>query len=118
MGKVEGSGLGGGVSRPTPWGGGVSQHALRQTLQQTATAVGGTHPTGMHYCFESRLVSHKFMYFHLGKDDTGIYDCNVARPEDGALIGIKKFNVTSMYGFYFLSFYCTKYDIDLIVHVN
>ena len=44
------------------------------------------------------------MYFNLGKDDTGIYDCNVARPEDGALIGIKKFNVTSTYGLlcYFL----------------
>ena len=76
--EVEGSG--GGVSRPTPrgklrvwlgclqahtqggsWGvwpeggvyspGGVSQHALRQTPQQTATAAGGTHPTGMHPCF-------------------------------------------------------------------
>ena len=61
-GEVEGLG---GVSRPTPggggswgvwpWGGvsrptprvGVSQHALRQ---QTATAEGGTHPTGMHSC--------------------------------------------------------------------
>ena len=32
----------GGFSRPRP--GGVSQHALRQT----ATAAGGTHPTGMH----------------------------------------------------------------------
>ena len=56
----------GGVPRPIPggklrglaWGGspgphpGVSQHALRQTLpQQTATAAGGTHPTGMHSCF-------------------------------------------------------------------
>ena len=26
----------------------VSQHALRQTPQQTATVVDGTHPTGMH----------------------------------------------------------------------
>ena len=34
-------------------------------------------------------------YLDLGKDDTGMYDCNVARQEDGALIGIKKFNVTS-----------------------
>ena len=44
------------VSRPTPrgylgphLGGGVSQHALRQTPPfPTATAAGGTHPTGMH----------------------------------------------------------------------
>ena len=41
-----------GVSRPRPRGeGAVSQHALRQTPQQTATAVGGTHPTGMHSCW-------------------------------------------------------------------
>ena len=46
----------GGFSRPTTWGGlqahnqgGVSQHALRQT-PPTATAVGSTHPTGMHSC--------------------------------------------------------------------
>ena len=48
-----------GVSRPRPGGRGVSrprprgilQHALRQTPpQQTATAVDGTHPTGMHSC--------------------------------------------------------------------
>ena len=55
----------GGVSRPTPKGevegdlargglqahtrGGLSQHALRQT-PPTATAAGGTHPTGMHSC--------------------------------------------------------------------
>ena len=31
--------------------GGVSQHALRQTPQQMATAAGGTHSTGMHSCF-------------------------------------------------------------------
>ena len=39
-----------GVPGPGPWG--VSQHALRQTLppQQTATAVGSMHPTGMHSC--------------------------------------------------------------------
>ena len=44
-------GLGNGVSRPTPEGG-VSHHALRQTPpQQTATAVGSMHPTGMHSCF-------------------------------------------------------------------
>ena len=30
---------------------GVSQRALRQTPpQQTATAAGGAHPTGMHSC--------------------------------------------------------------------
>ena len=55
----------GGVSRPTPGGspgshpggspgphlgGCVSQHALRQTPQWTATAAGGTHPTGMNSC--------------------------------------------------------------------
>ena len=49
------------VSRPTPGGvqalGGVSQHALRQTLpQQTATAAGGRHPTGMHSCYYFVLV--------------------------------------------------------------
>ena len=64
MGEVEGSDLGE-VSRPIPRrspgphpggspgphpGGVVSQHALRQTPQQTATAVGGTYPTGMHSC--------------------------------------------------------------------
>ena len=43
---------GGGFSRPTPRGVGVSQHALRQTPspQLMATAVGSTHPTGMHSC--------------------------------------------------------------------
>ena len=47
-----------GVSRPTPGGvsrpiprEGVSQHELRQTLPPPATAVGGTHPTGMHSCY-------------------------------------------------------------------
>ena len=70
-----------GVSRPTPGGsrprpggvahnsggvqaqalGGVSQHALRQTIpQQTATAAGGTHPTGMHSCFDEFLFCWKF----------------------------------------------------------
>ena len=65
-GKIEGSGLGGlqahspgGVSRPTPGGspvphlgGWVSQHALRKAPppEQTATAAGGMHPTGMHSC--------------------------------------------------------------------
>ena len=48
--EVEGSGLGG--LQAHTWGEGVSQHALRQTPppQQTATAAGGTHPTGMHSC--------------------------------------------------------------------
>ena len=32
------------------WSRVVSQHALGQTPQQTATAAGGTHPTGMHFC--------------------------------------------------------------------
>ena len=72
-GEVEGSGRGvsrptpgGGVSRPTPRGGlqahtqggvsrptprgCVSQHALRQTPPWTATAMGGTHPTGLYSC--------------------------------------------------------------------
>ena len=38
---------------PGPGEGCVSQHALRQTppsSQQTATAAGGTHPTGIHSC--------------------------------------------------------------------
>ena len=78
LGRLRGL-AGGGVSRPTPGrgevegsgrgspgphlgevvvrspgshpGGEVSQHALRQMPPpQTATAVGGTHPTGMHSC--------------------------------------------------------------------
>ena len=67
LGMSQGPHLGGGhfqahtqeVSRPTPGGSpgphqGISQHALRQTIphpQQTATAAGGTHPTGMHSCW-------------------------------------------------------------------
>ena len=41
----------GGKLRSLAWMGG-SQHVLRQTPppQQTATAAGGTHPTGMHSC--------------------------------------------------------------------
>ena len=46
-GRLGGSGWEGGF-RPTPGDGGVSQHALRQTPQQTTTAAGATHPTGMH----------------------------------------------------------------------
>ena len=47
------------------WGGGVQaqarrgvfQHALRQTPpQQTATAAGGTHPTGMYSCIFPRSL--------------------------------------------------------------
>ena len=69
-GEVEGSGLGvskptsGGVSRPTPEGssgphpggspgphlGGIPTCTEADTPQQMATAVGGTHPTGMHSC--------------------------------------------------------------------
>ena len=69
-GEVEGSGLGGlqahtwGGLQAHNWGnlqahtrggfqahtqGGVSQHALKQT-SPTATAAGGTHPTGMYSC--------------------------------------------------------------------
>ena len=62
-GEVEGSGWGGlkNHTQGSPWAhtrgvwrstlGGVSQHALRQTPQQMATAAGGTHSTGMHSCF-------------------------------------------------------------------
>ena len=51
----------GGVSRPTlegspsSHGGCVSQHALRQA-PQTATAEGGTHPTGMHSSYDHLIV--------------------------------------------------------------
>ena len=48
--EVKGSGRGGVGPHPGGWGG-VSQHVPRQTPQQTATAAGGTHPTGMHSCF-------------------------------------------------------------------
>ena len=54
-----------GVSRPTPEGV-LSQHALRQTLpppNQTATAAGGTHPTGMHSCIQSSQKT--VCYFNL-----------------------------------------------------
>ena len=34
----------------------VSQHALSQTPALTATVAGGTHPTGMHSCYESDFV--------------------------------------------------------------
>ena len=52
------------VSRPTPWGVCVSQHALRQTPPPpwTATAAGGTHPTGMHHCL--------FLHFFLQETQT------------------------------------------------
>ena len=47
------------VSRPTPWGGSPGPHPGggypsihwgRHPPQQTATAAGGTHPTGIHSC--------------------------------------------------------------------
>ena len=42
-------------------GGLVSQHALRQTpLEGTATAVDGTHPTGMHSCL-ARYFAENYM---------------------------------------------------------
>ena len=55
-GEIEGSGRG---ASPGPHPGGspghsqvcLSQHALRQTPQQMATAAGSMHPTGMHSCF-------------------------------------------------------------------
>ena len=59
-----------GVLRPTPGGQGqtqrgVSQQALRQTPpQQTATAVGSTHPTGMNSCYLNRF-SHSPSHFPL-----------------------------------------------------
>ena len=65
-GEVEGSGLGGGVSRPTPRGevegspgpdlGGIPACTEADTPQQTATAAGGTHPTGMHSYFGIILI--------------------------------------------------------------
>ena len=60
--RVEGSGQGGrqaqawGVQDQV-WEGCVSQHALRQTPQQTATAADGTHPTGMHSCFPQQTLT-------------------------------------------------------------
>ena len=41
-----------GVSRPTPWGGGlcILRHWGRPPPPWTATAAGGTHPTGIHSC--------------------------------------------------------------------
>ena len=59
QGKLRGLTRGG--SMPTPGGvqahtrGCISQHALRQTPPSpvwTATAAGGTHPTGMHSCYD------------------------------------------------------------------
>ena len=54
--EVEGSGQDGspgphpgGVSRPTP-GGCIPACPEADTPQETATAAGGTHPTGMHSC--------------------------------------------------------------------
>ena len=59
-GEVEGSCLGGGLQAHT-WGG-VSRHALRQTPpQQTATASGGTHPTGIHSCSIYLFHEHQIM---------------------------------------------------------
>ena len=44
----------GGFSRPTPMG--VSHHALRQTAPiADGSAAGGTHPTGMHSCLQSKV---------------------------------------------------------------
>ena len=43
----------GGLQAHTWGGGGLSQHALRQTPKQTATTAGGTHPTGIHSCSQS-----------------------------------------------------------------
>ena len=53
LGEVEGSGCGG--FQAHTWG--VSQHALRQTPQEMATAVDGTNATGMHSC--------SYLYLHL-----------------------------------------------------
>ena len=63
QGEVEGSGLGGlqvhTRGSPGPHQGGLQAHTQEDiqvcteadTPQQMATAVGGTHPTGMHSCF-------------------------------------------------------------------
>ena len=67
-GEVEGSGLGGlqahtgGISRPTPGRrGSPGPHpggipACTEADPPMATAVGGTHPTGMHSCLVSKLT--------------------------------------------------------------
>ena len=47
--------LGVGGLQAHTWGG-VSQDALRQPTPPTATAAGGTHPTGMHSCFRIKLT--------------------------------------------------------------
>ena len=49
---------------------GVSQHALRQTppAKPMATAVGGTHPTGMHSC-----VSFDLCFFYNIEDKSNIF---------------------------------------------
>ena len=63
-GKLRGLAWGGGLQAHT-WGspdphlGGVSQHALRQT-PPTATAAGGTHPTGMHSCLNRKMPNVKY----------------------------------------------------------
>ena len=48
-----------GVSRPTPWGEaeGSGQGGSPGPHPWTATAAGGTHPTGMHSCYRSRSLS-------------------------------------------------------------
>ena len=83
-GEVEGSGLGGFsrhtpggcVSRPTPRGvspgphpGGCIPACTEADPPPTATAAGGTHPTGMHSCY---LLFFHFIYFSLssGKQRT------------------------------------------------
>ena len=51
----------------------VSQHELRQTSQEeTATAVDGTHPTGMHSCFNFVFNGLKLSGFN----STQLYDLN------------------------------------------
>ena len=65
-----------GVCRPTP-GGCVSQHALRQTPHLTTTAVGGTHPTGMHSCFSHvfNLIYHSYCCTYLDKQYIIYFHC-------------------------------------------
>ena len=44
---------------------GVSQHALRQIPpEETATAVDGTHPTGMHSCIKIFFIKVLLHFFH------------------------------------------------------
>ena len=48
----------GGVSRPTPGGGVCITACTEVDTCLTATVAGGTHPTGMHFCWQFIFVSY------------------------------------------------------------